>query len=129
MENLDMSTYWSFHLLILLWFSVEFFRKIILSACPDFFIDAIWDRRARIIVSIESRIWKVPIIISFVASYLELTDLCLVGTDQANVKNESDSLSVRPIKRKEPIKVDIKVKVVPKPKKVGWWNVAEIYLK
>lgn len=54
---------------------------------------------------------------------IKLTNLCLVGTDQASVKNESDSLSVQPIKRKEPIKVDIKVKVVPKSKKVSHWNV------
>jgi hypothetical protein len=45
--------------------------------------------------------------------------LCLVGTDQASTKNEFDSLTVRPTKRKEPIKVDISVKVVPKPRKVS----------
>jgi serologically defined colon cancer antigen 8 len=39
------------------------------------------------------------------------------GTDQASTKNEFDSLTVRPTKRKEPIKVDISVKVVPKPRK------------
>lgn len=45
--------------------------------------------------------------------------MCLVGTDYVNTKNESDSPSVRPTKRKEPIKVDISVKVVPKPRKVN----------
>lgn len=45
--------------------------------------------------------------------------LCLVGTDPANSKSGSDLHSVRPIKRKEPIKVDISVKVVPKPRKVS----------
>lgn len=43
-------------------------------------------------------------------------NLCLVGPDGANqTKSASDLQSVRPIKRKEPIKVDISVKVVPKP--------------
>ncbi|XP_044272208.1 serologically defined colon cancer antigen 8 homolog isoform X2 [Tribolium madens] len=41
------------------------------------------------------------------------------GTDQASTKNESDSPTVRPTKRKEPIKVDISVKVVPKSRKVS----------
>ncbi|XP_049818676.1 serologically defined colon cancer antigen 8 homolog isoform X6 [Aethina tumida] len=42
------------------------------------------------------------------------------GTDPAaiNPKNESDSPSVRPTKRKEPIKVDISVKLVPKSRKM-----------
>ncbi|KAF5300225.1 hypothetical protein FQA39_LY19151 [Lamprigera yunnana] len=39
------------------------------------------------------------------------------GTGQTNDKNESDLRSARPTKRKEPIKVDISVKVVPKPQK------------
>lgn len=52
--------------------------------------------------------------------YIFMTNgLCLVGTDQASTKNEFDSLTVRPTKRKEPIKVDISVKVVPKPRKVS----------
>lgn len=56
-----------------------------------------------------------------------MLDLCLVGADQANPKNASDSPSVRPTKRKEPIKVDISVKVVPKPRKVSW-TVENIFL-
>lgn len=48
--------------------------------------------------------------------------MCLVGTDPAKTKNESDSPSVRPTKRKEPIKLDISVKVVPKPRKVSFFS-------
>lgn len=45
--------------------------------------------------------------------------MCLVGTELTNIKSESGSHSARPTKRKEPIKVDISVKVVPKPHKVS----------
>nr|CAH7757761.1 unnamed protein product [Callosobruchus chinensis] len=41
------------------------------------------------------------------------------GMDLEKTKNESDSLTVQPTKRKEPIKVDISVKVIPKPRKVS----------
>lgn len=46
--------------------------------------------------------------------------LCLVGTDRDGHKDGSDSHSIRPTKRKDPIKVDISVKVVPKTKKVSF---------
>lgn len=55
--------------------------------------------------------------------FIASNNLCLVGPDGANqTKRESGSQSVRPIKRKEPIKVDISVKVVPKPHKVSYWK-------
>ncbi|CAH1968845.1 unnamed protein product [Acanthoscelides obtectus] len=41
------------------------------------------------------------------------------GMELEKTKNECDSLTVQPTKRKEPIKVDISVKVIPKPRKGG----------